>query len=100
MGKISKINQIDWEYFGRHGGSEDIFEIFRAPAGIADPVSRFKSMQRLHQDLVWRDASSDPALGNEWASGWFDFEDEKITEDDVARLTKAWSGPNKWPGRS
>jgi len=88
----------NWEYYGRDG-VEGYSELWRTPKGIADPNARFAAMQRFHKDGIWRDASNDPALCNDWLTGWFDFDDNRITPNEAETLIKDWSQRSEWPGR-
>lgn len=88
-----------WEYFGRRNAQNEIVELYRMPAGIADPVERFAGQQRLRMGLFWLADPQDGALSNEWASGWFDFDDDRLSEQDAARIVADWATRETWPGR-
>jgi len=62
-------------------------------------MQRFVAMQRLRKGFFWLDASDDNALANEWASGWFDFVSDKLTEAEANRIASAWMASDTWPGR-
>lgn len=88
-----------WEYFGRRGPTNEVFELYRMPVGVKSPTERLASKQRLRKGLFWLDAGDDPALGNEWLSGWFNFEEDKLTEAQANALIQAWAQADDWPGR-
>lgn len=92
------MSKAAWEYYGRDGPN-GIHELYRCPASSRTPSQRFATMQRLRKGLFWLDASDDPALNNEWASGWFSFEENRLTEEQAAALVLDWGSRDRWPGR-
>lgn len=89
----------DWNYYGRDGSGGEITELYRMPADKASPMDKLAAKQRLRKGLFWMDAGDDPALGNDWISGWFDFEDNRLTEAQAAALIADWVARSDWPGR-
>lgn len=90
-----------WRFFVRTGNSGP-YELYRLPTGVMslDAGDRFKHMERLTRDGAWLSDNNDNALASEWASGWFLFEEDEISEGDAVNLTDAWLRPGAvWPGR-
>lgn len=96
---MSSVNSGTWEYYGRDGADGKVTELYRVPAGKATPLEKLAAKQRLRKGLFWMDAGDDPALGNDWATGWFDFEDNRLTEAEAAALVADWGARSLWPGR-
>jgi hypothetical protein len=88
-----------WEYFGRRNGRNEVIEIYRMPTDVDDPMDRFAAKQRLRKGLFWLEDPEDTALSNEWATGWFDFDEDRLTEDQVASFIAEWVDRPVWPGR-
>ena len=93
----SQMTQTHWEYYGRDGAL-GIYELFRCPSDKKG-AEKFQYMQRLKQGGIWADASTETALRNEWLSGWFDFDDNRLEESEARRLAQEWAQREKWPGR-
>lgn len=93
------MNTTVWEYYGRRGVDGTVCELYRMPAGLTQPSQRLATKQRLRKGLFWLDAGDDGALSNEWASGWFDFGTDRLTDIQVAALIEDWALRDAWPGR-
>lgn len=89
----------DWEYYGHEDVNGEVTELYRMPAGPMPEIQKLATKERLHPGLVWIDAGDDPVLRNEFLTGWFDFQSNRLTEERVASLMAEWAQREKWPGR-
>lgn len=96
---MSDYDSGEWEYYGRDGADGRVTELYRMPAGNASPSAKLAGKQRLRKGMFWMDAGDDPALGNDWASGWFDFDDNRLSSALAADLMADWATRQVWPGR-
>lgn len=91
---------MSWKYFGRSGGGDKVFEIFRLPSELYKKkmgMRQLHEMERLLPGGAWKKDSNDKTMLNEYLSGWFD-EDDEISVETVEELVSKWS-TDKWPGR-
>ncbi len=88
-----------WEYFGREGVEGKVVELYRVPIDEADRFQRFGKKQRLRKGCIWQDAGDDPGLLNDYVTGWFSIEDNKLSVDEVVVLIEDWASRKEWPGR-
>jgi hypothetical protein len=91
---------VSWRYFGRSGGGDKVFEIFRLPSELYKNkigMRQLHKMERLLPDGAWKKDSNDKTMLNEYLCGWFD-EDDEISVETVEELVSKWS-TDKWPGR-
>ena len=88
-----------WAYYGRRNARNEVVELYRMPAGVADPMARFAAKQRLRKGMFWLDDPEDTALSNDWMTGWFDFDDDRLTEQAAAQIIADWTTREVWPGR-
>lgn len=91
---------MNWRYFGRSAGGDNVIEIFRLPSDIYKNefgMPQLHKMERLLPDGIWKKDPDDKTILNEYLGGWFDEEDE-ISMETVEELVSKWSN-DKWPGR-
>jgi hypothetical protein len=93
------MNTTGWEYYGRRGIDGEVCELYRMPVAPEPASQRLATKQRLRKGLFWLEAGDDNALANDWASGWFDFDSDRLTEIQVLRLIDDWALRDTWPGR-
>lgn len=93
------MNTVAWEYFGRRNADNEVTEIYRMPAGSMHPADRLAAKQRLRQGMFWLDAGDDVGLNNDWLSGWFDFQEDRLTDAEAGELIRDWATRDVWPGR-
>lgn len=89
---------MKWEYYGREGADGKYTELYRMPSHL-NGIEKFAAKQRLRKDLSWTEVPGDNGLSNDWATGWFDFEDNRLTEEQVKKIVDDWINRNVWPGR-
>lgn len=88
-----------WEYYGRHGAGGKVTELYRMPAGPMPAMSKLAAKQRLRKGIFWLDAADDAGLSDDWLSGWFDFDTDRLSETRAAALIADWAARPVWPGR-
>lgn len=91
---------MSWRYFGRSGGGDKVFEIFRLSSELYKNkigMRQLHEMERLLPDGTWKKDPNDKTMLNEYLSGWFD-EDDEISFETVEELVSEWA-TDKWPGR-
>src|SRR5678815_5169712 len=91
---------MGWRYFGRTGGTGEVYELYRCPAnGVALFDQPGGAIHRLRKNGSW---TSDPigerAIANEEATGYFDEKSDELTEEQALHLFEEWR-KHKWPGR-
>ena len=91
---------MGWRYFGRSGGGDKIFEIFRLPSELYNSkieMRQLNEMERLLPNGDWKKDPNDKTMLNEYLAGWLD-EDDEISLEKVEELVSKWT-TDKWPGR-
>lgn len=88
-----------WEYYGRHGPTGAVTELYRMPAGATTELAKLAGKQRLRKGIFWLDAADDTGIRDDWLAGWFDFESHRLSDAQAAALVADWAARPIWPGR-
>lgn len=94
------MTKEEWDYWKRQGPNGEIYEIYRTPRSVTENSIRFASMQRLKKNLTWSaEALEMTGLHSEWLQGWFSFDTDGVSKEQVDRLVAEWADTQNWPGR-
>lgn len=89
------MNEEKWEYYGRDGASgySALYRVLATPR--TEPFTSFAEMEQYMPDGTWKFAGDQLGLKNDWASGWFDFESNRLSESEAMQLMSRLSTNNE-----